>query len=53
VFNQSKKEILVTGADGLIGLLIDVLVRQSHGWLDHCGESVNGKIEVFAADLCA
>ena len=60
------KKILVTGADGFIGShLTEALVRQGHdvrafvlynsfnswGWLDHCGEDVKGKFEVFAGDV--
>jgi NAD dependent epimerase/dehydratase len=60
------KKILVTGADGFIGShLTEALVRQGHdvrafvlynsfnswGWLDHCGEDVKGKFEVFAGDI--
>jgi NAD dependent epimerase/dehydratase len=58
--------ILVTGADGFIGShLTEVLVRagydvrafvlynsfNSWGWLDHCGEDVEGRFEVFAGDI--
>ena len=58
----SNKQVLVTGADGFIGShLTETLVRQgfkvrafvyynsfnSWGWLDHCGEDVKGKFEVF------
>ena len=58
--------ILVTGADGFIGShLTETLVRSNHkvrafvqynsfntwGWLDHCGEDVKGKFEVFAGDI--
>ena len=61
-----KKSILVTGADGFIGShLTEALIRQGHnvrafilynsfnswGWLDHCGEDVKGKFEVFAGDI--
>ena len=60
------KKILVTGADGFIGShLTEALVRGGHdvrafvlynsfnsrGWLDHCGEDVKGKFEVFAGDV--
>lgn len=60
------KKILVTGADGFIGShLTEALVRAGHdvrafvfynsfnswGWLDHCGEDVKGKFEVFAGDI--
>ena len=59
-------KILITGADGFIGShLTEALVRQgrdvrafilynsfnSWGWLDHCGEDVKGKFEVFAGDI--
>jgi dTDP-glucose 4,6-dehydratase len=59
-------KILVTGADGFIGShLTEALVRagyevrafvfynsfNSWGWLDHCGEDVRGKFEVFAGDI--
>lgn len=59
-------KILVTGADGFIGShLTEALVRAGHevcafvfynsfnswGWLDHCGEDVRGKFEVFAGDI--
>ena len=62
----SNKQVLVTGADGFIGShLTETLVRQgfkvrafvyynsfnSWGWLDHCGEDVKGKFEVFAGDI--
>ncbi len=58
--------ILVTGADGFIGShLTEALVRAGHevrafvlynsfnswGWLDHCGEDVKGRFEVFAGDV--
>ena len=61
-----KKKILVTGADGFIGShLTEALVRAGHevrafvfynsfnswGWLDHCGEDVRDKFEVFAGDI--
>jgi dTDP-glucose 4,6-dehydratase len=60
------KKILVTGADGFIGShLTEALVRagndvrafvlynsfNSWGWLDHCGDDVKGKFEVFAGDI--
>jgi len=60
------KKILITGADGFIGAhLTEALVRagydvrafvlynsfNSWGWLDHCGEDVKGKFEVFAGDI--
>lgn len=60
------KKILVTGADGFIGsYLTETLVRagydvrafvlynsfNSWGWLDHCGEDVKGRFEVFAGDI--
>ncbi len=59
-------KVLVTGADGFIGShLTEALVRSGHevrafvlynsfsswGWLDHCGEDVKGKFEVFAGDI--
>lgn len=59
-------KILLTGADGFIGShLTEALVRANHevrafvlynsfnswGWLDHCGEDVKGKFEVFAGDI--
>ncbi|MFZ5875357.1 MAG: NAD-dependent 4,6-dehydratase LegB [Nitrospirota bacterium] len=59
-------KILVTGADGFIGShLTETLVRagyevrafvlynsfNSWGWLDHCGEDVKGKFEIFAGDI--
>jgi len=59
-------KLLVTGADGFIGShLTEALVRLGHdvrafvlynsfnswGWLDHCGEDVKGKFEVFAGDI--
>ncbi len=59
-------KILVTGADGFIGShLTEALVRAGHdvrafvlynsfnswGWLDHCGEDVTGKFEVFTGDI--
>ena len=66
MLNQSKMKILVTGADGFIGShLTEALVREGHnvrafvlynsfnswGWLDHCGEDVKDKFEVFAGDI--
>ena len=60
------KKILVTGADGFIGShLTEELVRRgfdvrafvcynsfnSWGWLDHCGDDVKDKFEVFAGDI--
>lgn len=63
---KSLKKILVTGADGFIGShLTETLVRagydvrafvlynsfNSWGWLDHCGEDVKGRFEVFAGDI--
>jgi NAD dependent epimerase/dehydratase len=60
------KKILITGADGFIGShLTEALVRagydvcafvlynsfNSWGWLDHCGEDVKGKFDVFAGDI--
>jgi NAD dependent epimerase/dehydratase len=60
------KKILITGADGFIGShLTEALVRAGHevrafvlynsfnswGWLDHCGEDIKGKFEVFAGDI--
>jgi dTDP-glucose 4,6-dehydratase len=62
----NNKLILVTGADGFIGShLTEALVRQGYkvrafvfynsfnswGWLDHCGDDVKGKFEVFAGDI--
>ena len=59
-------KILVTGADGFIGShLTEALVQAGHevrafvlynsfnswGWLDHCGEDVKGKFEVFPGDI--
>ena len=64
--NSSYGKVLVTGADGFIGShLTEALVRQgfkvrafvyynsfnSWGWLDHCGEDVKGKFEVFTGDI--
>jgi len=63
---MAKDKILVTGADGFIGShLTEALVRNGYdmrafvfynsfnswGWLDHCGEDVKGKFEVFAGDI--
>lgn len=63
---QVNKKVLVTGADGFIGShLVETLVRggydvrafvfynsfNSWGCLDHCGEDVKGKFEVFAGDI--
>jgi len=57
---------LITGADGFIGShLTEALVRQGYdvrafvlynsfnswGWLDHCGEDIKGKFEVFSGDI--
>jgi len=62
----TAKKILVTGADGFIGShLTEALVTlrarraglcplqllQFLGWLDHCGDDVKGKFEVFAGDI--
>lgn len=59
-------KILITGADGFIGShLTEALVRAGYdvrafvlynsfnywGWLDHCGEDVKDKFEVFAGDI--
>lgn len=59
-------KVLVTGADGFIGShLTEALVRCGHdvrafifynsfnswGWLNHCGEDITGKFEVFAGDI--
>jgi NAD dependent epimerase/dehydratase len=59
-------KVLITGADGFIGShLTEALVRAGHdvrafvlynsfnswGWLDHCGEDVKDKFEVFAGDI--
>ncbi|MDD5298998.1 MAG: NAD-dependent 4,6-dehydratase LegB [Gallionella sp.] len=61
-----KKKLLVTGADGFIGShLTEALVRQGYdvrafvlynsfnswGWLDHCGNDVKGKFEIFTGDI--
>lgn len=63
---MSPKTVLVTGADGFIGShLTEALVRQgftvrafvyynsfnSWGWLDHCGDDIKGKFEVFPGDV--
>ena len=63
---MKNKRILITGADGFIGShLTEALIRQGYnvrtfvlynsfsswGWLDHCGEDVEGKFEVFAGDI--
>jgi NAD dependent epimerase/dehydratase len=63
---MKNQKILITGADGFIGShLTEALVRQGYsvrsfvlynsfnswGWLDHCGEDVKGKFEVFAGDI--
>lgn len=60
------RKTLVTGADGFIGShLTEALIRQGYnvrafvlynsfnswGWLDHCGEDVKGKFEVFTGDI--
>ena len=57
---------LITGADGFIGShLTEALIRQGHdvrafvmynsfnswGWLDHCGQDVRGKFEIFSGDV--
>jgi len=59
-------KVLVTGSDGFIGShLTEALVRAGHevraftlynsfnswGWLDHCGEDVKGRFEVFQGDI--
>jgi NAD dependent epimerase/dehydratase len=59
-------KVLVTGADGFIGShLTETLVRMGYevrafvlynsfnswGWLDHCGEDVKGKFEIFSGDI--
>ena len=59
-------KVLITGADGFIGShLSEAAVRagydvrafvlynsfNSWGWLDHCGEDVKGKFDVFAGDV--
>ena len=59
-------KVLVTGADGFIGShLTESLVRSGYevrafvfynsfnswGWLDHCGEDVKGRFEVFVGDI--
>ncbi len=63
---MKNQKILITGADGFIGShLTEALVRAGHdvrafvlynsfnswGWLEHCGEDVKGKFEVFAGDI--
>lgn len=63
---MKNKRTLITGADGFIGShLTEALIRQGHnvrafvlynsfnswGWLDHCGEDVKDKFEVFAGDI--
>ena len=63
---HTHSTILVTGADGFIGShLTEALVRAgfsvrafvlynsfgSWGWLDHCGEDVKGKFEIFSGDI--
>lgn len=60
------KKVLVTGADGFIGShLTEALVRagyevrafvlynsfNSWGWLDHCGDDVRGRFEIFSGDI--
>jgi NAD dependent epimerase/dehydratase len=60
------KKILITGADGFIGShLTEALIREGHdvrafvfynsfnscGWLDHCGDDVKGKFDIFAGDI--
>lgn len=64
--NLSKKEILVTGADGFIGShLVEHLVRQGHsvrafvlynsfnswGWLDESPREITDAIDIFAGDI--
>ena len=59
-------KVLVTGADGFIGShLTEALVRAGYnvrafvlynsfnnsGWLDHCGQDVKGRFEVFSGDI--
>jgi NAD dependent epimerase/dehydratase len=59
-------KVLITGADGFIGShLTEAAVRagydvrafvlynsfNSWGWLDHCGEDVKGKFDVFSGDV--
>lgn len=59
-------KVLVTGVDGFIGShLTEALVYADHdvrafffynsfnswGWLDHCGEDVKRKFEVFPRDI--
>jgi dTDP-glucose 4,6-dehydratase len=66
IWRHEVQKILVTGADGFIGShLTETLVRagyevrafvlynsfNSWGWLDHCGEDVRGRFEVFAGDI--
>ena len=63
---NSKKTVLVSGADGFIGShLVEELVRRGHkvrafvfyssfnawGWLDQCASDVKGQFEVFAGDI--
>ncbi len=63
---HKQSKILVTGADGFIGShLTEALVRSGFdvrafvlynsfgtwGWLDHCGEDVKGKFEIFSGDI--
>ena len=63
---MAQGKILVTGADGFIGShLTEELLRRGYdvrafvfynsfnswGWLDHCGEDVKGKFEVFSGDI--
>lgn len=63
---MGPKKILVTGAEGFIGShLTEALVRAGYdvrafvlynsfgslGWLDHCGEDVKGRFEVFLGDI--
>ncbi len=64
--NNSRKKILITGADGFIGShLTEALVRagydvrafvyynsfNSWGWLDHCESDVKGQFEAFSGDI--
>ncbi len=59
-------KILITGADGFIGShLTEALIREGHdvrafvcynsfnscGWLDHCGDDVKGKFDIFSGDI--